>query len=273
MPSEIHVRTAHSTAAEDATILTAYNTFVAAVKESGYREAALTRAERSSAASHTRATMRATQPRPRNCLVIERVTRIVLGWFNIGISRPRPGNQALRPRPPPTALSTSTPDGTLHRYKEILNAHRHRTRIDHGWNSRGSLKSGARREADERKRKEDERAMRGLEFERLRRDSRTPRPSRKVFAVKVTPSRPPPDIRSLCQVPTCRDEHNRAAKAVRRCSFRVASLHQPQRRSDDDPPRPDKGVTDEPLVAAVDAIEAKAWGLAVERPRTGRRQL
>jgi hypothetical protein len=32
MPSEIHVRTLHSTVAEDAAILTAYNTFLAAVK-------------------------------------------------------------------------------------------------------------------------------------------------------------------------------------------------------------------------------------------------
>lgn len=32
MPSEIHVRTPHSSLAEDAAILTAYNTFIAAVK-------------------------------------------------------------------------------------------------------------------------------------------------------------------------------------------------------------------------------------------------
>jgi hypothetical protein len=32
MPSEIHVRVAHSTVAEDAAILTAYNTFIAACK-------------------------------------------------------------------------------------------------------------------------------------------------------------------------------------------------------------------------------------------------
>jgi hypothetical protein len=32
MTSEIHVRTPHSTVAEDAAILTAYNTFIAAVK-------------------------------------------------------------------------------------------------------------------------------------------------------------------------------------------------------------------------------------------------